>query len=90
MTEDYMGTLIIFIMNGKEENNNSSKEVFRMVDITEISAMVAAAGVMVGVVYYILDMDSPFIARFLSTSSPLSSVCERVCLKKLGPLPLKL
>jgi len=27
-----------------------------MVDITEISAMVAAAGVMVGVVYYILDM----------------------------------
>ena len=27
-----------------------------MVDITEISAMVAAAGVLVGVVYYILDM----------------------------------
>jgi hypothetical protein len=27
-----------------------------MVDITEISAIVAAAGVMVGVVYYILDM----------------------------------
>jgi hypothetical protein len=27
-----------------------------MVDITEISAMVAAAGVIVGVVYYILDM----------------------------------
>ena len=28
----------------------------RVVDITEISAMVAAAGVMIGVVYYILDM----------------------------------
>jgi hypothetical protein len=27
-----------------------------MVDITEISAIVAAAGVLVGVVYYILDM----------------------------------
>ena len=27
-----------------------------MLDVTEISAMVAAAGVMVGVVYYILDM----------------------------------
>jgi hypothetical protein len=27
-----------------------------MVDITEISAMVAAAGVLVGVVYYVLDM----------------------------------
>jgi len=27
-----------------------------MVDVTEISAMVAAAGVLVGVVYYILDM----------------------------------
>ena len=27
-----------------------------MVDITEISAMVAAAGILVGVVYYILDI----------------------------------
>jgi hypothetical protein len=27
-----------------------------MVDITEISAVVAAAGVLVGVAYYILDM----------------------------------
>jgi hypothetical protein len=27
-----------------------------MVDVTEISAIVAAAGVLVGVVYYILDM----------------------------------
>jgi hypothetical protein len=27
-----------------------------MVDITEISAIVAAAGVLIGVVYYILDM----------------------------------
>jgi hypothetical protein len=27
-----------------------------MVDITETSAMVAAAGVMIGVVYYILDI----------------------------------
>jgi len=30
--------------------------VLRVVDITEISAVVAAAGVLVGVVYYILDM----------------------------------
>jgi len=29
-----------------------------MVDITEISAMVAAAGVLVGVAYYIQDMRS--------------------------------
>jgi hypothetical protein len=27
-----------------------------MVDITEISAIVAAAGVLVGVVYYVLDI----------------------------------
>jgi hypothetical protein len=38
------------------ENKNFNKKVSRMVDITEISAMVAAAGVLVGVVYYILDM----------------------------------
>jgi hypothetical protein len=30
--------------------------VSRVVDVTEISAMVAAAGVLIGVVYYILDM----------------------------------
>ena len=30
--------------------------MLRVVDITEISAMVAAAGVLVGVVWYILDM----------------------------------
>jgi hypothetical protein len=34
-----------------------------MVDITEISAMVAAAGVMVGVVYYILDIHNQAIIR---------------------------
>jgi len=33
-----------------------SGKVLVMVDITEISAMVAAAGVLVGVVYYVLDM----------------------------------
>ena len=27
-----------------------------MVDVTEISAIVAAAGVLIGVVYYVLDM----------------------------------
>ena len=32
--------------------------MLRVVDITEISAIVAAAGVLVGVVYYILDMRS--------------------------------
>jgi hypothetical protein len=32
------------------------EEELRMVDITEISAIVAAAGVLVGVAYYILDM----------------------------------
>jgi hypothetical protein len=34
-----------------------------MVDITEISAMVAAAGVLIGVVYYILDMRNQTILR---------------------------
>jgi hypothetical protein len=50
------------------------KEVLRMVDITEISAMVAAAGVMIGVVYYILDIrhqartrQTDFIMRLYST-----------------------
>jgi hypothetical protein len=45
-----------------------------MVDVTEISAMVAAAGVLVGVVYYILDMrhqskvrQTDFIVRLYST-----------------------
>jgi hypothetical protein len=34
-----------------------------MVDITEISAMVAAAGVMIGVVYYILEIRHQTKAR---------------------------
>jgi hypothetical protein len=34
-----------------------------MIDITEISAVVAAAGVLVGVVYYILDMRNQARAR---------------------------
>jgi hypothetical protein len=34
-----------------------------MVDITEISAMVAAAGVLVGVVYYILDIHNQAMIR---------------------------
>jgi hypothetical protein len=45
-----------------------------MVDVTEISAIVAAAGVLVGVVYYILDMrhqskvrQTDFIVRLYST-----------------------
>jgi hypothetical protein len=45
-----------------------------MVDITEISAMVAAAGVMIGVVYYILEIrhqtklrETDFIVRLHST-----------------------
>jgi len=50
-------------MNGKEENVNSSKKVPRMVDITEISAMVAAAGILVGVVYYVLDIRNQAKAR---------------------------
>jgi hypothetical protein len=45
-----------------------------MVDITEVSAVVAAAGVLIGVVYYILDMrhqrqvrQTDFITRLYST-----------------------
>ena len=45
-----------------------------MVDITEISAMVAAAGVLVGVIYYILELthqtrmrETDFIVRLYST-----------------------
>jgi len=34
-----------------------------MVDITEISAVVAAAGVLVGVVYYLLDVHNQSIIR---------------------------
>jgi hypothetical protein len=37
--------------------------VLRMVDITEISAMVAAAGVLIGVVYYVLEMRQQTIIR---------------------------
>jgi hypothetical protein len=51
-----------------------------MVDITEISAVVAAAGVLIGVVYYILDMrhqskvrDTDLILRL----SPMSSLSYR-------------
>jgi hypothetical protein len=43
-------------MKRRRENNNSSKKVSIVVDITEISAIVAAAGLLVGVVYYVLDM----------------------------------
>jgi hypothetical protein len=38
------------------KSRNFNRQVSIVVDITEISAMVAAAGVLVGVVYYILDM----------------------------------
>jgi hypothetical protein len=45
-----------------------------MVDITEISAVVAAAGVLVGVVYYVLEVrhqtrirQTDFITRLYST-----------------------
>ena len=45
-----------------------------MVDITEISAVVAAAGVLVGVIYYILDIrhqtrirQTDFVIRLYST-----------------------
>ncbi len=45
-----------------------------MVDITEISAIVAAAGVLVGVVYYVLEMrhqskmrETDFVVRLYST-----------------------
>jgi hypothetical protein len=51
-----------------------NKEASRVVDITEISAMIAAAGVMIGVVYYILDIrhqartkQRDFIVRLYST-----------------------
>jgi hypothetical protein len=39
-------------MKSRKENN----KVSRVVDITEISAVVAAVGVVIGVFYYILDM----------------------------------
>jgi hypothetical protein len=38
------------------DESSFNKEVLRMVDITEISAILAAAGVLVGVVYYMLDI----------------------------------
>jgi hypothetical protein len=47
-----------------------------MVDITEISAMVAAAGVLVGVVYYILDMRNQTRQRRTDLLMRLCSVMQ--------------
>jgi hypothetical protein len=47
-----------------------------MVDITEISAMVAAAGVLVGVVYYILDMRNQSKMRQTDLIIRLSSILD--------------
>jgi hypothetical protein len=44
-----------------------------VVDITEISAMVAAAGVLVGVAYYILDMRNQTKIRHTDLAMRLSS-----------------
>ena len=44
-----------------------------MVDITEISAMVAAAGVLVGVVYYVLDMRNQSRMRQMDLIMGMSS-----------------
>ncbi len=48
-----------------------------MVDITEISAAVAAAGVLVGVVYYILDMRHQAKTRKTDVAIRLSEVWTR-------------
>jgi hypothetical protein len=44
-----------------------------VVDITEISAMVAAAGVLIGVVYYILDMRNQTKMRHTDLAMRISS-----------------
>ena len=58
-----------------------------MVDITEISAVVAAAGVLVGVVYYIIDMRNQTILRktdlVMRLFSTFSSVDHRTAGKKV-------
>jgi hypothetical protein len=43
-------------MRCRKENSDFRKEVPNLVDVTEISAVIEAAGVLIGVVYYILDM----------------------------------
>jgi hypothetical protein len=61
--------------------------VLRVVDITEISAVVAAAGVLVGVVYYIIDMRNQTILRktdlVMRLFSTFSSVDHRTAGKKV-------
>jgi hypothetical protein len=52
--------------------------VSRVVDITEISAIVAAAGVLVGVVYYILDMRNQTRMRQTELIMRLSSVIDNM------------
>jgi len=58
-----------------------------VVDITEISAVVAAAGVLVGVVYYIIDMRNQTILRktdlVMRLFSTFSSVDHRTAGKKV-------
>jgi len=49
-----------------------------VVDITEISAVVAAAGVLVGVVYYILDMRNQSRMRQTELIMRLSSVIDNM------------
>jgi len=58
-----------------------------MVDLTEISAMVAAAGVLVGVVYYILDMRHQSKVRQTDLAIRLhSQVCTKEFMEALHKL----
>jgi len=49
-----------------------------MVDVTEISAVVAATGVVIGVVYYILDMRNQARMRQTDLIMKLSSVIDNI------------
>ena len=48
-----------------------------MVDVTEVSAVIAATGVLVGVAYYILDIRHSREARQIEMSRMVTSDLER-------------
>ena len=62
-------------MKQRRENRNSNKkQVLRVVDVTEISAVVAAAGVLFGVVYYIIEIRHQAKTRETELVTSLASV----------------
>ena len=61
--QDSTAILNISTTNGRKENNNSSRQVSRMVDVQTVSIAIASASIVLAAVYYVLQMRHQAKAR---------------------------